>query len=387
LVCCSGGISSTTFLDCTRGYTFDSTSTASANVKSHSPGETVIISNDDVYLTTQYVANDDDETIYGLYTYASSTLTRPYLRLGNTEYGDIGYNEGGFDLSSGSLIVKASSTAGIAVDSEGLYVDGSDDYIFSGAFSLNGSELGSISSNVTDANLNKLTAGTTSGASGLHTHGSSTAYFNKWALLDMMQDNTVMIGGYMVDSSNSGTLTQVSSNMKCATGATSGQTCEASTGDVGINFATSSVLYFRTKLLAKGASSAQVVNLGLKDGGTDPGAEGTLTSDHCSFMYASSADVGGHTGLYSSVADGTTQATTSIDLTGIDLKEYNNYRLEWDAGTDCKLYINDALKATETSNLPNTNSEVNQVKFYIRTTENADKQFQMEGNWIVITDN
>lgn len=93
IVCCTGGITGTTFNDCTRGYSFKSNEAYAGNAKSHSPGETVIISNDDQYLSEQYTASDDSETIYGLWTYASSTLTRPYLRLGNTTFGDIGYNE------------------------------------------------------------------------------------------------------------------------------------------------------------------------------------------------------------------------------------------------------------------------------------------------------
>uniref|UniRef100_A0A6M3IS65 C1q domain-containing protein n=1 Tax=viral metagenome TaxID=1070528 RepID=A0A6M3IS65_9ZZZZ len=90
VVCTAVGTLS--FTNCTRGYGFYTNAAVTGNAKSHSPGETVVISNDDVWLKTQYTANDDDETIYGKWTYASSTLTTPYFRIGNTTYGDIGYN-------------------------------------------------------------------------------------------------------------------------------------------------------------------------------------------------------------------------------------------------------------------------------------------------------
>ena len=68
LICCTGGISGTEFVDCTRGYSFYSSSTVAANVKAHSPGETVIISNDDIWLSTQFTSNEDDETVSGDWT-------------------------------------------------------------------------------------------------------------------------------------------------------------------------------------------------------------------------------------------------------------------------------------------------------------------------------
>lgn len=73
LICCSGGISGTTLQDCTRGYNFSDGLTTAARAKSHSPGETVIISNDDLYLATQYPSKDDDETITGTWAYGSTT--------------------------------------------------------------------------------------------------------------------------------------------------------------------------------------------------------------------------------------------------------------------------------------------------------------------------
>jgi microcystin-dependent protein len=82
LVCCTGGITSTTFNDCTRGYNFYDGSTSSSNAKSHSPGETVIISNDDIWLNTQFPGVVDDETITGSWTFASSTAAATKLYFG-----------------------------------------------------------------------------------------------------------------------------------------------------------------------------------------------------------------------------------------------------------------------------------------------------------------
>lgn len=54
---------------CTRGMTRYSTTAVSTRLKSHSPGETVIISNDDAFLAEQYAAVDDEESIYAKWTY------------------------------------------------------------------------------------------------------------------------------------------------------------------------------------------------------------------------------------------------------------------------------------------------------------------------------
>ncbi|MDP1689432.1 MAG: hypothetical protein Q8L47_04900, partial [bacterium] len=74
-VVCTGLTTATkTFTGCVFGYRFDNpTETQSANVKAHSPGEPIIISNPDTYLSQQYVTIDGDTIILGKFTIASST--------------------------------------------------------------------------------------------------------------------------------------------------------------------------------------------------------------------------------------------------------------------------------------------------------------------------
>jgi len=74
IVKCTGLTTATrTFTGCTFGYRFDTNTTATANVKAHSQGETVIISNDDLYLTTQYPTIDGNNIFLGNNYIASST--------------------------------------------------------------------------------------------------------------------------------------------------------------------------------------------------------------------------------------------------------------------------------------------------------------------------
>ncbi len=74
IVKCTGLTTATkTFTGCTFGYRFDTNSTQSANIKAHSQGETVIISDDDLYLTTQYPTIVGANTFTGANYFASST--------------------------------------------------------------------------------------------------------------------------------------------------------------------------------------------------------------------------------------------------------------------------------------------------------------------------
>lgn len=58
-----------------RGLSFVATSTVTANKKQHAIGETVIISNDDHFLSTQYPSRDADETITGQWTFDVFPIT------------------------------------------------------------------------------------------------------------------------------------------------------------------------------------------------------------------------------------------------------------------------------------------------------------------------
>ena len=71
-VSCSG--TTLTWTTGTRGLSFLSTSQVAANVNQHSIGETVIISNDDQFLATQYVNVDSNQTIAGQKTFTLGAL-------------------------------------------------------------------------------------------------------------------------------------------------------------------------------------------------------------------------------------------------------------------------------------------------------------------------
>lgn len=94
-ILCTGLTTSTkTFSGCTFGYRFDDPlNTAPENVKAHSPGEPVIISNTDTFLANQYFTLDGENTTTGSTTFRgnftiSSTTASSSLNLGpgNTAY-------------------------------------------------------------------------------------------------------------------------------------------------------------------------------------------------------------------------------------------------------------------------------------------------------------
>lgn len=176
ILCESLNSSTVRWTDCIRGLAFYGKSLASVqdNIKTHSSGSTVVMSNThQVY--DQFINKDDDQTIggdkwlTGTTTFsklpiATSTITpwddkqltpKKYVddvgasgfttsnastTNGLETYGTfpetVGINASttkglSFD-GDGALFIVASSTAGISVDSNGLYIDGSDDLLFSG---------------------------------------------------------------------------------------------------------------------------------------------------------------------------------------------------------------------------------------------------------------
>lgn len=96
LVCCTGGITGTTFNDCSRGMSLKGDNAVySGNEKSHSPGETVIISNDDAYLKEQFLSYGTaiDETIFYLGTTGDSASASTSAIMSKT-YIDNSANQG-----------------------------------------------------------------------------------------------------------------------------------------------------------------------------------------------------------------------------------------------------------------------------------------------------
>jgi len=143
LVACTG-LSGTQFSGCTRGYVSYANSTATARIKAHGPGETIIITNDDHYLSTQYTRKDEDETISGIWRHGEKIIfgsttdgyidwdsTNEYLVYSNN--GTDSFAIGGADstLTSGdgiSLIGSlisvrlASSTPALEFNNDGLRI-------------------------------------------------------------------------------------------------------------------------------------------------------------------------------------------------------------------------------------------------------------------------
>lgn len=152
IVACRGISSTTTaFTDCTRGYTFYNDSTNPDNVKAHSPGETIIISDDDLWLRTQYPAIDDNETILGVWRFSTTTATKVKLFFStSTDDAYIWY-----DTSSGQIGYSATNT-------EYTFVGGGTSFTPITPLTLVGGELKlatstnafKLTSNLLDLNLN-----------------------------------------------------------------------------------------------------------------------------------------------------------------------------------------------------------------------------------------
>ena len=82
IVVCTGLTAATkTFTGCTFGYRFDQNATASGNILAHSPGELIIISDDDHYLSVQYPTIDGTNVFLGILGVATTTddVVRFYL--------------------------------------------------------------------------------------------------------------------------------------------------------------------------------------------------------------------------------------------------------------------------------------------------------------------
>jgi len=66
IISCDKILTTTTaFTDCIRGYVFYANTASTTLVKQHSAGETIIISNDDHYLRTQYAGLDANVRVKG----------------------------------------------------------------------------------------------------------------------------------------------------------------------------------------------------------------------------------------------------------------------------------------------------------------------------------
>jgi len=140
IVSCTGLTTSTkTFTGCTFGYRFDNpTATSSDNIKAHSPGEPVIISNTVTYLSQQYLTLDGDHTIAGANTVSGLwdyTNTKGLCFNGtsycirssgtNLQWSLDGFTNSYNFTSTTFSVLTASSTRGIGVTDSKIYINAS----------------------------------------------------------------------------------------------------------------------------------------------------------------------------------------------------------------------------------------------------------------------
>ena len=80
-ICQGVSPTSTALIDCDRGFNFYNNLTTAANVKAHSAGESIIISNDIHFIANQFVNIYENQFIYGNKTFATTTeaITRLYF--------------------------------------------------------------------------------------------------------------------------------------------------------------------------------------------------------------------------------------------------------------------------------------------------------------------
>jgi len=151
IVTCTGlTTGSLQFTGCTFGFRFDQNATQASNILAHSPGETVIISNDDHYLNAQYGALDSAVTVTGQWNFSTSTKNVVRLEFGTStntyiwhdkstgqfgfatsSSGELVWNTSGTTfnplapmvLASGVLSVATSSASGLTLNGSALEID------------------------------------------------------------------------------------------------------------------------------------------------------------------------------------------------------------------------------------------------------------------------
>lgn len=107
---------------------------------------------------------------------------------------------------------------------------------------------------------------------------------------------------------------------------------------------------------------------------TDIPNDATSVVDHFGF-FVDDAD------LYASNADGATQTRTL--LTGVTLSAKNVYYIDFTSGSSVKFYVNDVLKATHTTNLPNNTATVRAYFGIESTVVNEIKDMGLFNNYFV----
>lgn len=113
-----------------------------------------------------------------------------------------------------------------------------------------------------------------------------------------------------------------------------------------VSFASSKKVIVEFELQFNGAGNAEGA-FGLVEGTTVLQDFNDQTEDAACFSFENGT-------LYAHTADAGVGFTNTDISSGITLSNRNTYRIEFDGGTDVKFYINGVLKATHTTNLPNS---------------------------------
>lgn len=194
VVCTSLTAATKTFTGCTFGYRFDQNTTASGNVKAHAPGETVIISDDDHYLSVQYADLDGTNVFSGNFAVATSSedVARIYFLSSPTSTAytaNIWYNR-----SSGALGFRTSTSGDLTWNTDGTTFNVEAPLTFIGGevnlatstneFDLDGSNLSLFFNNSLTSNSSGIAVATTTNFIWTGTHsftGTSVSFTNATA--------------------------------------------------------------------------------------------------------------------------------------------------------------------------------------------------------------
>ena len=415
------------FSNCERGLAFtgDSEVSVSANIKSHPAGSTVVISDVGQFFNN-YANLWDPEKIYGEYTYTTTTANAKLKLYFNTQFGDnyIWYNPVsdtmGFSTSSSEFAFNANGTTFTAIipltltSGELKNATNTDEFVLDGSNNLSIRKNNSITSSAdglavattspfifngsrtttTNAILTHATTSdfdvtgnfgfsSTTGTmnfdnSNILGKASTSPTLSRNMLAEFLSDNYVWTyKGIMTTLGDGGAaqeLTQSNDYITLKTGTV--QNNKATIVGGGTFASTTKDWIFNAPIRLDGIN--QTAYWGLADNINDP-VTFVMTQNHAVFMTSS-------TTLKASVGDGTTQ-TQSDDITGVDVKVRNRYKIER-IGSNINFYVNNVLKTTLSTNLPIANNSMD-ISAYINNpadTTNAGLYVEWTGSFFLIQD-
>lgn len=205
---------------------------------------------------------------------------------------------------------------------------------------------------ITGAEAETLSGGTSSNADTLHTHSFTELRSREQVTYILTPVDLHDTTAITYTAAGVSTRTQLASGENfIQTGGSSGNGYAGESSNAVFlssnPFSTNHFLEFAAKY---GSNTSQDVFCGIGDGavtGGDVAADATLTSRHIGFFIQDGT-------LYASNADNTTQTRTDIS-SGVTLTNYNVFK--YVRGTsDIKFYVNNTLVATHTTNIPTGNT-------------------------------